>query len=98
MNKDVEYKPCTDQEKDHMYGEKTKPVGQAYRKNDGFYDHFYLQRESDVLHVNVKGQILNILHIGFLNKEAGLVEITNKEFTETVRKFIYLSEIEKFWG
>lgn len=98
MNKNIEIQPYTKAQEDAIYGLKTKPVGKAYKRNDGYYDHLYLQRESDVLHVNVKGQLLNTLHMGFLNQEDGLVEITTKEFTEAVKEFIYSAEVDKYWN
>lgn len=100
MSKNFESRPYTEAEENAMYGSKTKPVGQAYKKYDGYYNHFYLQRESDVLHVNVKGQLLNVLNVGFLNDREleGFVEITIKEFTEAVKEFIYSAEVDKYWN
>lgn len=71
-----------------LHHKRIKEIGLAFKKNDGYYDHMYLQREHDVLHVNVKGQVLNTLHVGFLNYKAGLIEITYKEFIDNVREFM----------
>lgn len=96
--KNIEVRPYTEAEEDALYGTKTKVTGAAYKRNDGFYDHMYLQREHDVLHVNVKGQVLNTLNVGFLNQESGMEQITLKEFTEAVKQFIYEAQVDKFWN
>jgi len=91
-------RPYTDTEENVIYGPKTKPTGGAFKYNDGYYEHLYLQRESDVLHINVKGKILNSLNVGFLNEGNEYKAIPEKEFTEAVKEFIYNIEVDKYWN
>lgn len=69
-------------------------VGNAYKDND----HYFLQRENDVLHLNVDKKILNVLDVDYLIYKTELVDIDKEEFVLAVKKFIYEFELDSFWN
>lgn len=91
-------KPLSPQEEDELYGMRIHDVGSAFKREDEFNQHhYYLQRENDVLHLNINNAVLNTLHEGYLNKCVDKEDITNEEFTMMMKKFIYENELEKYW-
>lgn len=87
----IEVRLLTDQEEDKLYGSRILEPGTCYSRQD----HFYMQRENDVLHV--KDDIINILHPGHLNRE-DYNEITQFEFKLKIKKTIFDMDLDEFWN
>lgn len=91
-------KPLSPQEEDELFGSRIYNIGTAFKREDEFNQHhYYLQRENDVLHLNINNTVLNTLHEGYLNNCVDKEDITIEEFTMMMKKFIYENELEKYW-
>jgi hypothetical protein len=84
----IEIRPLTEDETDLLYGERKVEVGKYFKKVEFNMEHFYLQRENDVLHVNRKG-IINSLHVGALNN-------TDNTYTPTTEDEFMNAYLEVF--
>ncbi len=79
-----------------LYGDRQVAVGKCF-EGEG---HFYSQREDSVLHVSAEKDLVNSLHVGFLNdkKDRNYREVTPEEFRAAVAETIYNLELDKFWA
>jgi hypothetical protein len=87
--------PFTDAEYEEMYGKRVTPVGAVFKSAN----HYYLQRETDVLHVSNSetSSIINSLYVSSLNgndHEASNID----EFKNAIKEAIYKLEIDSMWG
>lgn len=89
--------PFTQEQLDEQYGQRVIEVGKAFRTKDKI--HYYLQREDDVLHIS-HHQLINTLHVGFLNdmKGKGYKEVTLEVFEANIKEIIYMLELDKYWS
>lgn len=86
----------TEQELNEYFGVPKYSKGMAFKTHDG--QDFYLQRESDVLHLSIKNTFcMNALHVGFLNRQDDKIAITIQEFTMNMKKVIYEEDLNKYW-
>lgn len=74
------------------YGDRQIPVGKCFTSEG----HFYLQREDSVLHVSAGKDLINTLHVGYLNNKK-TDEVTTEKFKLAVAETIYSLELDKFW-
>ena len=59
----------TKEEENLLYGDRKIEINLTFKSDD----HYYLQRENDVLHIN--DGIINNLHVGHLNDVKNLIPI-----------------------
>ena len=90
--------PLTKQELDQMYGQRTVAVNLSFSCGNSLtgITHYYLQRENDVLHIG--DDIINSLHVGYLNKHIGEMEpMPLNDFKLKAKELIYNMELDTFW-
>lgn len=94
MDDRIKVRTLSDHELDKLYGKRKTQVGKAFRAKDG---HYYLQRDSDVLHVGFN--LVNSLHVGFFNdtKLNSLVEVSEQEFTDRLRQVAFDMNVFQFF-
>lgn len=73
----------TEEELSGLYGERKIEVGKTFKLDE----HFYMQRENDVLHLF--NEIINTNYVSSLNKREKLIEITHEEFRLELNRIIY---------
>lgn len=83
--------PLTPEEENDFYGNRKIPVGTCFREND----HYYLQQEHSVLHVNLDS-LINSLHVGFLSDKK-YREVPYEDFRKAITSVIYDLELDAFW-
>jgi hypothetical protein len=93
-----QFTPLTKLEEDLHFGQRKYEIGKAFSFTNTAFNisHYYLQRENDVLHVH--DTMINTLHVGHLNKQVELIEITPSEFENKMREVIYKLDINHYWG
>ena len=91
----IKTRGLTPEEEFSIYGERVVEVGKAFRVDN----HYFLQREDDVLHVNTgEGNwLINGLNVGHLNQTDGAIEIKRDEFDMSLKQTIYELHIGKYW-
>jgi hypothetical protein len=84
----------TNKEMDAMYGiTKYAETDDCFMTNDG---HYYMQRESDVLHI-MFDKLINSLHNSILDKEPNVLnKISKKEFIEALQFTIFNLDLYKY--
>lgn len=84
----------TNEEMDAMYGTtKYAETDDCFMTVDG---HYYMQRESDVLHV-VFDELINRLHNSILDEEPNVLnKISKKEFIEALQFTIFNLDLYKY--
>lgn len=83
----------SNQELDQLNGSRTYDIGSTFTQ-DG---HYYLQRENDVLHINSDLDLINLLHVGFLNRRTNLIEISYNIFLLKMKETIFNLDLNQFW-
>ena|ERR1035437_3974179 len=86
----------TEQELEGIYGKRKYDVGKCFKNGE----HYYIQRENDVLHVFKN--CINNLNVGYLHSykydyNEKIKEVSLKKFNTEIKKAIYTLEIEKYW-
>lgn len=62
-------------------------------------EHFFLQRDTDVLHVNTKTMMINsIPTIGIIDQFPKFSRIEKGDFDIAVKKTIYEMDLYSYWG
>jgi hypothetical protein len=89
MNKNI--RALTENELDELYGGKKIDANNCFKSEN----HYYMQRENDVLHCN--NETINSLHVGFLNNEK-FKKISKKEFDLKIKEIIYHLEIDNYFN
>lgn len=88
--------PLSPEDENKLYSERKIKIGTAFRAKNG--NHYYLQRENDVLHI--ANQLINVLHVGSLNIDKNRTHkiITSEKFEEKMQEVIYFMDIDKYWA
>ncbi len=73
----------TDEELSELYGKRKIEIGKTFKLDE----HFYMQRENDVLHLFK--EIVNTNYVSSLNNRENLIEITHEEFRLELNRIIY---------
>ncbi len=92
------YGNLTPQEEHEIYGDRIIKIGTAYKSKDA--EHMYLQRENDVLHINISwNKLINTLNVGFLNDndKGGYTQIPLETFITNMKATIYSLDINNYW-
>lgn len=91
-----DWRPMTEAETILEYGEQSVEVGKCFKRLGDYGDHYYCQREKDVLHI-CKNSLINVLFANGLNNVGPVDEITYEEFEAAMKETIYSLEINKYW-
>ncbi len=80
----------TDHELDEMYGNHLRhKIDSCFKTND---DHYFMQKNDNVLHVNYGSLLINTLHNSFfddVDQDRNLTKIDMEEFLEKLRETIF---------
>lgn len=99
-NNNFEIRGLTNNELNSLYGNRKYDIGKCFINNDQ-PNHYYMQREKDVLHVryekNNNGYLINNLHVGFFNdKRVKLKECSLSKFNEVLLLTLVDLDIYKY--
>jgi len=87
-----EYKSFGPEEIQSMYGNRKVEVDSCFARDD----HYYKQRENDVIHIG--DELINTLHEGFFNKNREAFEPVPEElFDIKFKELIYRMDIQQYW-
>lgn len=89
----IRFESMSNKEQESMYGPRIIPVGSCFRNEE----HYYLQQEDRVLHVNTESALVNSLASGFLN-DKGHQRISLDEFKVAMKQVIYELGLNEFWS
>jgi hypothetical protein len=77
----------TEEELSELYGERKIEIGKTFKLDEYKNNHFYMQRENDVLHIF--NEIVNTSYVSSLNNRENLIEVTHEEFRLELNRIIY---------